>query len=471
MKKHIFTLMVLAGLILIPGISFCQGPQFLQAKQALSESNASTWGTDIDIDPTNGDILVSGYFNGQTIFDGEMLAVIGSNDIFVARYEKTGRLRWAEPIGGQDNDKSYGIAADIDGNTIVAGMFYGETLAKTSSGESDIMVAKLSPDGTIVWVTRFGGIYADEAFDVAVDIQGDIYVTGYRFYLSQVWNVFIAKLNGADGSLVWEKNEGGDSEDRGYGIAVDASGNVVVTGYFYATATLAGTSLTSYGDKDIFITRYGADDGTPGWAKKAGGAGNDRGYAVSTDASGNVFVTGIYSETATFETIQHQSAGGTDIFLAKYDASGNLLFAVTAGGPGDDAGWGIHSDVSGNTVITGEFSGAATFGSIQLQSAGNTDIFIAAYDADGNCLSAYGAGGTGSDAGRGVATVDGKMTATGFFQGISTFGDLNLGTHAANDMFFTSIGEPALCIDLTRDNKLGLEDAIGILQILSGIRP
>src|SRR5262249_24301705 len=129
------------------------------------------------------------------------------------------------------------------------------------------------------------------------------------------------------------------------------------------------------------------------WAKRAGGTAADQAYGIAEDSSGNSYVTGFFSGTATFGPGEANqtlltSAGGTDIFVAKYSTSGELVWVKRAGGTGADQANGIGVDSSGNSYVTGLFNGSATFGGGEanqtvLTSAGGTDIFVAKYNSDG----------------------------------------------------------------------------------------
>ena len=170
------------------------------------------------------------------------------------------------------------------------------------------------------------------------------------------------------------------------------------------------------------------------WAKRAGGTRTDLGRGIAVDGSGNSYVTGKFSLSATFgpgETNETTltGAGWDDIFVAKYDASGALVWAKRAGGTGLDVGVGIAVDGSGNSYVTGSFRGSPTFGpgetnETTLTSAGDIDIFVAKYDASGALVWAKRAGAPSlNDFGRGIA-VDGSGNSyvTGLFEDSATFG-------------------------------------------------
>jgi hypothetical protein len=497
MRKYIFILkIIIIGLLIIPGVALSDSPEFLKVKQALSTDGSH--GTGVAIDSTTQDIIVTGYFSGEAIFDNTKLSSLGQSDIYLTRYDSNGKLLWAKQTGGSNSDIANAVAIDTSGKIVIIGEFLGSaTFGKGEQNETilnstsnDMFVAMYESSGNLLWARNAGAVSGSYAYGygVAFDGNGNVYVTG-KFYgtifsgANQItsasgnfWNVFIAKYN-LLGNLQWTKKTSGSGESViiGNGIATDGSG-VLITGSFNGSAILGSTTLTGYGKDDIFIARYAAD-GTFDWAVQGGGSGDDIGNAVTTDTSGNVYITGSFSASATFETtnLQTSEASSTDIFIAGYNSSGELLFAKKAGGPGDDAGKGISMDDSGNIIVTGDFFGTATFETattelIQIQSAGDTDAFVAKYSTAGDCLIAGNAGGGEADSGTGIASVDGNIMVTGSFQDIATFGDKSIATYAGSDMFLSIFGVSSFSQDFSGNGQLGLEDAIGILQIISKLR-
>ncbi len=171
------------------------------------------------------------------------------------------------------------------------------------------------------------------------------------------------------------------------------AGNSYVTGFFAGSATFGAgetneTILTSAGNRDIFVAKYDAS-GDLVWAKRAGGTIADFASGIAVNGSGNSYVSGQFAGSATFgvgETSETTltTAGGRDIFVAKYDASGDLVWAKRAGGTGADSASGIAVDGADNSYVTGDFAGSATFGAGEtnettLPSAGAPDIFVAKF--------------------------------------------------------------------------------------------
>jgi hypothetical protein len=367
-------------------------------------------GSSISTD-ASGNIYVTGYFISPTItFGTTTLSNVGYMDIFIAKYDAAGNVLWAKSAGDNGDDWGLSVSTDASGNVYVTGytnsatITFGTTILPSAGGNGDIFIAKYDAAGTVLWAKRAGGTDNDGGTSVTTDASGNVYVTG-RFASPNItfgtttltndagvssgyFDIFIAKYDAA-GAVLWAKSAGGTNIDFCYGVTTDAIGNVYVTGYFEsATLNFGTTTITNAGNvgyADMFIAKYDAA-GTVLWAKRAGGTDDDLGYSVSTDASGDVYVMGsFYSSTITFGTtiLTNANAGGADIFIAKYDAAGTLLWAKLAGGTSGDEGSSIATDASGNVYVTGYFvSPTITFGSTTLNNTGNVgyaDMFIAKY--------------------------------------------------------------------------------------------
>jgi hypothetical protein len=258
------------------------------------------------------------------------------------------------------------------------------------------------PDWT--WAKQAGGTESDDGYAIAVDNSGNSYITGtFRgtasfngtslSFAGGTRDIFVAKYN-SSGDLLWAKQAGGTGPDYSYGIAVDGSSNSYVTGYFGGTAIFNGTSISSVGHNDIFIAKYDSD-GNVLWAKRAGGIGRDEAYGIAVDGLGNSYVTGYFSLTASFNGTSLSSMGSSrDIFVAKCNTNGVFQWAKQAGGTGTDEGRGITVDGSRNSYATGFFVGTANFNGTSLSAPGTgQDIFVTKYDENGNFQWAKRAGG------------------------------------------------------------------------------
>lgn len=237
----------------------------------------------------------------------------------------------------------------------------------------------------------------------------------------------------------WVMQAGGTSSESGDAIALGLNGNSYVTGYFYGTSCFGPISLTSNGNSDIYISKMDTN-GNWVWAIQAGGTYFDAAKCVAVDSSDNVYVAGYFSETATFGSITLSSDGGWDIFVAKADSSGNWLWAKSAGETNDERGLGIAVDGAGGIYLTGYFENIAYFGPFPLTSWGDSDIFIARLDMDGNWLWALNAGGAGSDVGRAIALCGNEhVCITGSFTETAMFGNTALTSSGGKDIFVAKL--------------------------------
>ncbi|MHC1737744.1 MAG: SBBP repeat-containing protein [Ignavibacteriaceae bacterium] len=420
--------------------------------------SGSVSGRDISTD-NFGNSSVTGLFSGTATFGTTQITSNGDGDIFIAKYDANGNFQWVQQAGGTSINIGQGINIDNFGNSYVTGLFSGTATFGTtqimSNGDFDIFIAKYDANGNFQWVQKAGGTSTDVGLGISTDNIGNCYVTGYFFGTATfgitditsvgIIDIFIAKYD-ANGNFQWVQKAGGTSINHGKGIFADNEGNCYVTGIFNGTATFGTTQISSLGGQDIFIAKYDAN-GNFQWVQKAGGSivwGEDEGQAISTDTDGNIYVTGRFYDTATFGTTQITSNGDGDIFIAKYDANGNFQWIQKAGGASNDYGYGISTDNIGNIYVTGRFYDTATFGTTQIMSYGNDDIFIAKYDANGNFQWVQKAGGASNDYGYGISTDNiGNIYVTGDIGSISNFGNTILNSWGG---FIVKLGTPTLNI-------------------------
>ncbi|MDA0206337.1 MAG: SBBP repeat-containing protein [Acidobacteria bacterium] len=239
----------------------------------------------------------------------------------------------------------------------------------------------------------------------------------------------VVPLHGQD--TVWAKSMGGTDFEQGTGVAVDAAGTVYTTGHFRGTVDFnpgpGVFNLTSAGSEDIFFTRTDSAGNFAG-ALRIGGVGADYAHGLTTDAIGNIYITGIFEGTVDFDLgasiAPRTSAGGSDVFVAKYESIGRLIWARRFGGPGSDAGRDLLIDDDGNVYITGSFEGLVDFdpgsGTSVRLSNGSADIFVSKLDSAGNFIQARTFGTEGFDIAYGIAVdSDANEYTTGFISGVS----------------------------------------------------
>jgi len=238
-------------------------------------------------------VYTTGRFYNTADFDPDNVGITnlisaGSHDIFVSKLGSSGNFLWAKSMGGEYDDRGFDIALDTSGNVYTTGNFVvtadfdpGVSIFKlTSAGVGDIFVSKLDSSGNFVWAKNMGGLIYDYGYGIAVDSSDNVYTTGLFGETADFDpgtgtadltsaggdDIFVSKLD-SSGNFVWAKRMGGTDYDRGYGVAVDSSGNVYTTGDFLGTADFdpgAGTAnLTSAGLADIFVSKLGNDGAAP----------------------------------------------------------------------------------------------------------------------------------------------------------------------------------------------------------------
>ncbi len=257
----------------------------------------------------------------------------------------------------------------------------------------------------------------------------------------------VCNTNAQSPNWIWAKSAGDFYKEFSRNVCSDIYGNLIIAGIFaspsvtFDTDTLINTNaLTS----DIYVVKYDSV-GNVIWAISEGGTAQDDVLGMCTDPNGNILITGIFNgPSITFDTITLMSSGGKDIFIAKYDVSGNIVWAKSAGGNLDDYGMAICSDPTGNILVTGNFqSNSIIFDSAILTNINTSeeDIFVVKYDPAGNVLWTQSAGGTYKDISSSICTdANDNVFITGSFNSTSiSFGTTTLISTGLSDLFVVKL--------------------------------
>ncbi|MCE3260109.1 MAG: hypothetical protein K0S12_1750 [Bacteroidetes bacterium] len=365
-------------------------------------------------------------------------------------------FQWGKAEGLWAYDYGYGIVTDNSGNVYVAGK-YEENNANFSgvqipcAGNHDAFIVKYLPNGTVDWIRSAGGDLGDYAESISTDgthlyVSGEI--EGYNKVISfsnstQTLmcigdnDAFFCKYD-MSGNLIWAKREGWLKSDKALAITHDNSGNVYISGYYTDTTKFNNTLISGYGGRDIYIAKYDAN-GTFQWFKNAGSTGRDEVKSIKCDAAGNVYVCGMFSNGCNFSgQTMTCTAGYYDAFVAKYAGDGTLQWVKKAGGDYDDVAWGLTLDSQGKIFITGEFNAYATFGTVAFPTTGEANVFVACYDASGNVVWAKGVGGSAVDRARGIGTDGTNIFITGQFGATASFDSHNVTSVDTSDIFIAA---------------------------------
>lgn len=444
-------------------------------------------GTAISND-AEGNTYVTGFFS--TSISGPntdlfgSIPVIGYNasDIFIAKYDSTGNLVWAKSAGGGLDDKSKGIALDINGNVYITGYFNSpvinfDSISLNTTMGNDLFIAKYNNNGDILWAKNVGGGSGDYSNSIATDEMGNSFITGYftsasilfgtttlnnPFSASGGHNYFIAKFD-SSGNHVWARTATG-SNVTGNSIRVNEAGNIFVSGFITGSVSFDSINVTSNGSKDFFTARFDAL-GNAIWVKNEGGSAEDVANAIDVDADGNTYVAG-YIKSITVgvggTNFFNNGAPDGDMLLIKYDSTGTVIWAKKSNNSSHDLASAIAVDSTGNSYVTGYFNGSSiTFGTITLNGGGVStttgDFFVVKYDANGNVSWAKNLVATTGARGSGIALdLTGSCYLTGFFEDVTmAFGSTiltNAGNQGSRDVFLGKIGNP-ITVSLSEISK------------------
>lgn len=263
------------------------------------------------IAPTpDGGWVFGGSFMDSARFGATTFKSRGAIDAMLVKLNSEGKLEWVKQFGGAYADTIQYVAVDGQGNIVVQGVFkdvsdWGgpEKLTAGGGSDNDVVLAKYDLNGDHLWSRRFGNAFNDVAGGVAIDPAGNITMVG-SFDRSASFgegdehtslgeaDIFVARFTPA-GKLEWAHTYGAKREDIAMGVATDAAGNTVTTGWFQDSVDFGGTVLTSKGNKDVFALKLSAK-GELVWAQRFGNKDHDQGRALALDDKGAAYIAGIY---------------------------------------------------------------------------------------------------------------------------------------------------------------------------------
>ena len=421
----------------------------------------------------DADIYITGYFEDTINFGGGDITSNGGKDIFVLSLNKDGEYRWAYTAGGAQDDEGASITMfDNFGNIYVTGYFkrtvdFGSGDI-TSNGNQDIFLLRLNESAgnyTFSWVKTYGGSRDDRGYGVhtkggAPIVTGVFRSSNLDFGGGSVGvgdtdtDIFVLSLDmfgDYQNSMTISSDEGCDESSRDIYVGPLYNSSHHITGFHTSNCTIdfGGSigELSSFGGgQDILMVRIGNNRLPAECVYAAGGSGNDRGLSVTVDSNENIYVTGIFRNTATFNrhplgqtAVTATSQGGSDMFVVKLNSSCELQWVYPAGGSENEFGYGIDVDRFDNVYVTGAFKSTVDFGGGNVTASGG--------DFDAFTL---------------------KLNSSGVFQWVRTFGD-NPGDESGNDVAafqYYQTGQP--CCQTNYDNLITVGDFNGTVDFGNG---
>ncbi len=353
----------------------CQGQSWMWGRQGSGGTKYNDYGASVATNK-NGDAYLSKQYLSQITFAPDTLRGSPNDNMYFIKYNSAGALQWAiQPHQSYSAQVIVGsLATDPAGNVIITGSFsdslvFGSYKLYTISLAT--FVVKYTSNGTVVWAMQSGGNAMPSS--ISTDDKGNSYITGH--FLSTTNFGAYTLINSAgggqgvfylfkldpNGNVLWAKQSthpNSLSSSEGYGVITDKSGNSYVTGYIIDSVHFGASKLYAnappYGARGAaFIAKYDSA-GNILWAKQATiptQASWGIGYGVTVDKTGNLYITGYFKDTMSFGST-NLIAKDSSIFLAKYDPSGNLVWAEQSGN-GSWMGYSLAADAKGNVYMGG----------------------------------------------------------------------------------------------------------------------
>lgn len=417
-------------------------------------------------------LYVTGWFDGTNDFGGVTLTNNsgGGQDVFLAEYNSSGVLQWAESGGGStsNRDAGRGVAVDTNGNVYVSGGFYGPADFGPYSFPAYPYIQFFIAEADH-WAEQSVGGDGVYGTGLAVDGAGNCYAIGYADNGATItfggtnltspystgYSTFLVKFDAA-GDVVWAQLLNSPDACYSTSVTLDGDNNVYVAGNFKTSVSIGATNLTNAGDKDGFVAKFDTA-GILQWSRQMSGPSDCGAEATSVDAAGNVYVVGGFGNAAgdsiSFGSVTLTNAGGGipgtgigDAFLAKYDSVGDLRWARRAGGTNMDAYTGVSTDSKGNIYVGGGIGGIGI--------PDDFNAVVAEYDNNGVVEWAQSSTGTNGALVFTGPVVDaaGNCYVAGWYQGTVDFGTNVLQPQGYWNFFLAKVtapGPPTLGITLT----------------------
>jgi len=390
--KHKLTQILIFLLLFIFNQSFSQG--WLWNSQFSSTENVGSKGLCIDSENSVYSLVE---FYDIVNFAGQNMTSFGDKDILLAKLDKFGNLEWIRQAGDVDIDAPTALVIDDSGNTFITGSFESDSYFDSnvlidsrtlnSTNEKDIFLAKYDIDGNLVWTTNVGsGNSIQKGNGIALHSNGEISLLG--FFDEEIdFGPTTITANGYRDQFYAKFDNKGDYISSTHfrstsnvvslnSINIDASNNIYISGLFSDTLFVGNDTLVSNGNRDIAVIKLNSS-GSVLWTRSFGSNTDDRSYASVLDASGNVYVTGYFKGAMSVDTEDLTCNGGYDIFITKLSSSNNVLWAKSYGDSNDDNAIDIQLYNNSQLLISGSYSGSLDLnGVMSTSSSTNKDGFL-----------------------------------------------------------------------------------------------
>ncbi len=397
-----------------------------------------------------GNFYFAGGFQGIfCYFQTDTLVRHGVNDLFLVKYDPTGKELWVRQIGGWNEESFESIEVNYDNvsnHIFISGSFYGAvsfgSCIMTSRGGLDIFLLKYNLDGNCVWGAQAGGVGDDEASKIAFDKNGCIYMCGSNSLTANFDDFevprggFLAKFN-KDGNCLWAKNKFDwapyfNSQIRSAGLKILDSEIIVGGGMAVDDTIKIDTIIIAHKGYGSSVICCFDSNGFVKWVKEGISIATETTSNIALDKNGDIFQTGYFVDTIYFNgDFLSAESKQKEMFLVKYDKTGKFKWAKHANG-GYSEGFNIVSDGNGSVTVVGHFGGLVQFGDFSIKSISSQDMFLSSYNSFGNCLGIYyyeSGDGTGI-----FQDTNGYLYFTFLFSGSTSLGSKVFNSYGGTDI-------------------------------------
>jgi hypothetical protein len=445
------TLFLTISIFLISATTFAQAG--FEWAQACGHPFYGETKSVLDADP-DGNIFMAGNFIEIAEFGTEVLTSTGGTDIFFAKHNAAGDVLWAFSDGGDDYDYLHDFSATTLG-LYASGSFYGTTNIGDSTfismGSQDLFIARYDNNGAFQWAQHIGSPKTDYIKASIVDGYGSMIITGHYYDSISFGDTTLYAMGGSDiflakydmwGSLIWVKQASGSSSDQSYSVSCDPEWNIILTGSFFYDIQIDDVLLTTTNPTGVFLAKYD-NNGVLDFAQQVDGNGlNARSFA-SCDSQNNIFFTGNFTDQVRFGPyIFEAGAFNIDIFITKYDQDGNLLWADHGHSPGSDQLISISAGPLDDLYISGHYMDTIYFSDLTLKytlCCGSAEIFMVRYTADGIPIWGDQISGERAMMESMVKNANDELFVSGLFQGELSLGDIVIESGNDYSNFLTGI--------------------------------
>ena len=403
-----------------------------------------------------GNVYVAGQLTGPLDLGGGVLMAFGMSDVYVAKFDSSGKHQWSKSFGGTGPESIKSLRVDRSGNLWAAGSFRNSVDfgggALNSAGFSDVFLLSLGTvDGAYRAAYRYGGANDENVVGLAIDSTGSPILTGAFSASVDFGGGMLTSAGGTDGYILkvspagvhqWSKRFGDAYQDTGGGLAVGPGDDVNLVATFIGSADVGGGKVNAADlvAADILVARFAAD-GTHKWSKGVGARSDALLPSIAIDDSGNLLLMATFDGNFSMGGAIFSSDGLYDVVVAKWDPSGSHLWSYRFAGPDYDLPDGIAADAQGNVIAVGHYKGNSRMaGGSYLKSYGSYDGWIAKLAPSGQHLWSQHYGGIGDDSANAVSVdAQGNIWLAGQFTATAELGKGPVDSRGGIDSFLLKI--------------------------------